>query len=502
MDTLTVRPRNVGTGHSNPNVNTPGQLTWFEGAGEPSNNSAVTETSNQANNTPNTENTHNNTEESTNGEAPLKPVDNTGQQEEVPTTSGQMDQTLSEFTSPGAETDERYVQQSIFARFNREEVMKAINDSGLLSYDVRTTKITNYLDSLYALARLLRDSGKYPEASDDVLEEIIKRIREYNEQLRRTGRYADLAASVMEFQMKSQVFDVFGESVDNNIVHQFMSTTDIDIDRQFRRAEQKLGSEGVANRYGRYYYNEDNPNEFKIDVILYANDDECISRLMSYAEKAFHKLNDDYRRKLAGAEERFTKAYDTIVSNGDVISKHNFRLPETISLPHDDSGMVYDDHLFADDDGKAQIKLNSWEQGVLIEEQGQVDYICWLRNPPRKPWSLCIPYEMDGEKKPAYPDFVVIRRDEDQEYIIDILEPHDPSRKDNLGKAKGFAEYARQNPGVGRIQLIREGKDAAGNKKFKRLDMSKSEVREKVSRAMTNDELDHIFDSDGFFMDE
>lgn len=70
----------------------------------------------------------------------------------------------------------------------------------------------------------------------------------------------------------------------------------------------------------------------------------------------------------------------------------------------------------------------------------------------------------------------------------------------NLGKAKGFAECARQNPGVGRIQLIRMGKDAAGKNRFKRLDMSKRAIRDKVSHAMTNDELDHIFDIDGFFV--
>ena len=43
------------------------------------------------------------------------------------------------------------------------------------------------------------------------------------------------------------------------------------------------------------------------------------------------------------------------------------------------------------------------------------------------------------------------------------------------------------------------GKDAAGKNKFKRLDMSKSAIRDKVSHAMTIDELDHIFDTDGFF---
>lgn len=71
---------------------------------------------------------------------------------------------------------------------------------------------------------------------------------------------------------------------------------------------------------------------------------------------------------------------------------------------------------------------------------------------------------------------------------------------DDHGKARGFAEYARQNSGVGRIQLIRMAKDVVGHNRFKRLDMAMSVVRDKVSHAMTNDELDHIFDTDGFFM--
>lgn len=256
----------------------------------------------------------------------------------------------------------------------------------------------------------------------------------------------------------------------------------------------------VGNKYGRYFYNPDDPNEFKIDVILYAADDNCMARLMSYAERMFHKMNDDYRRKIIGLEERFIKQYNTIVSDGDIVSKHNFRLPETITQPREINGRNYTDHLFVDDSGTAKINLNNWEEGVLEEEQSQTDFVCWLRNPPRKPWSLCIPYEMRGEQKPAYPDFIIVRKDSDMEYVIDILEPHDPTRIDNLGKAKGFAEYARQNPGVGRIQLIRMGKDGAGKKRFKRLDMARSLVRDKVSRAMTNDELDHIFETDGFFM--
>ena len=248
-------------------------------------------------------------------------------------------------------------------------------------------------------------------------------------------------------------------------------------------------------------WTRDNPDGFKIDVILFVADDECMNKLHQYAETRFHGLNDDYRRYIATVDsEKIRRQYDSIVSDGDLVSKHNFRLPETIQIPHEDGGKEYSNHLFVSDNtGVATLKLNTWESGVIEEEEKRSDFVCWIRNPSRGSWALCIPYEMDGETKPAFPDFLVIRKDERLGYVIDILEPHNPDYKDNLGKAKGFAEYARQNPGVGRIQLIRMGKDSAGKNRFKRLDMSKSAIRDKVSHAMTNDELDHIFDTDGFF---
>lgn len=507
MDTLSVRPRSSASGGTRHTPAYPGQMSMFDlpggtqpmelhdggatpygSGGQTGTASGVREASSFSTGTRGTQQENpQQVQPAQNADRPSAAVPSSGASQAAP--EGQT-----------AQSEPEYVQESFIDTLDREGVVKAINDSGLLSYDVRNVRINNYLNSLYSLARLLRQSGKYQDATDDVLEEIVKMIREYVGDLKRDGKYDDMAKKIMEFQMKSQVFDVFGETVDDNIVHMFMSTTDIDIDRQFRRAETKLGNEGVGNKYGHYYYDEDDPNAYKIDVILYASNDDCYARLLAYAEKAFHKMNDNYRRKIVGLGDRFIKQYDAIVSNGDVVSKHNFRLPETISLPHEVNGKDYDDHLFVDDSGKARINLNTWEEGVLVEEQSQADYVCWLRNPPRKPWSLCIPYEMGGEQKPAYPDFVIIRKDSDDEYVVDILEPHDLTRIDNLGKARGFAEYARQNPGVGRIQLIRMSKDVVGHNRFKRLDMAMSAVRDKVLRAMTNDELDHIFDTDGFFM--
>lgn len=347
MDTLSVRPRTTSTQRHHVTQQTPGQMNMFQFSGNDniSNASALHEDSHyvpsgqvetngmQTQSATNNEMNRSTAKSSNNGaNTSATYVYNTVTSSGVTVADSlQMQTNISEF----CEVNGTEVNSSENEAIDREGVMKAINDSGLLTYDVRSVKISNYLNSLYALARLLVQSGKYEKAKDDVLEEIVKQIREYAMDLRRTGKYDEMAKQIMEFEMKTQIFDAFGQSVDDNIIYHFMSSTDTDIDRQFRKAESKLGNEGVANKYGRYFYDEDDPNAYKIDVILYAADDDCTEKLQAYAEKMFHELNDKYRRKMVNMEERFIKQYNTIVSDGDIVSKHNFRLPEIIQQPRD-----------------------------------------------------------------------------------------------------------------------------------------------------------------------
>ena len=381
---------------------------------------------------------------------------------------------------------------------DREAVVKAINDAGLLTYNVRKVRITDYLKSMYALARFLTQTRIDMDAKETVISDIVEKIHEHIVFLKRQGVYDDLTDQVLQFKLSAQIFDVFGRSIDDYAIHDLFSTTDTDIERQFRLAETRLGNEGVGNAYVNKYYDEDDVLNLKIQVIIFAANADCMNALNDYAKQKFHDLNDANRRRTVSLPEKFKKKYDNIVSDGDIVSKHNFRLPETIRVPHEMEGVLYRNHLFVDDSGTALINLNGWERKVIAEEEKHEDFVCWLRNPSRGSWALCIPYEIDGEKKPTYPDFLIIRKD-GSEYVVDILEPHDPTRQDNLGKAKGFAEYARQNPGVGRIQIIRMQRDSVGREMAFRLDMSKSSVRDKVLRCASNDELNHIFESDGFF---
>lgn len=393
-------------------------------------------------------------------------------------------------------------QLSMMPTIDREGVTKFINEQGFLTYIVKNVRINSYLKSLMSLAGLLTQFNICITAIDDVKNDVAELIHKYVMQLHREGKYEDMAKQVMEMKLSMQIFDVFGEELHTDSITNLFTTSESDLDRQLRAADAKMGGCGFHFAYGRKYVDLDNINAFKIDCILYAFDSECIVQLNKYAEQKFHALNDQYRKYIATKPEKCRKQYSDIVADGDEISKHNFTIPETISAKIDANGTEFRDHLFANPIGIAKIKLNDWELAVLAEEQKRSDYVCWLRNPANQPWSLCVPYEMDGKARRFYPDFIIIRHDPDIGYIVDILEPHNADYKDNIGKAKGLARYAANEPRIDRIQLIRVGKDAAGNDRFKRLNLAKSNIRNKVIAAISNDELDHIFDTDGEFEDK
>lgn len=380
---------------------------------------------------------------------------------------------------------------------DREAVTKFINQQGLLTYMVRNVRISSYLKSLLDLAALLTQNNIYAAANDEVKADVADMIHEHAEGLRASGKYDELAGQVLSFKLSVRIFDVFGEALDNGTIQDIFTASESDLDRQLRAADARMGHYGFPLVYGRRYYDCDDPFAYKIDCILFAADDDCIGKLNEYAKRKFHSLNDQYRKYIVGKSEKLKKEYGNIIADGDVVSKHNFSIPETISVRVDREGKAYDNHLFADDNGIAKIKLNGWEEGIIEEEAQRADFVCWLRNPPREKWSLCIPYELGGETHATYPDFLIVRSDPALGYIIDILEPHNPDFKDNLGKAKAFARYAEAEPRIGRIQLIRTGKDAAGKQRFKRLDLCQGMVRDRVLRAVSNDELDAIFDRNG-----
>ena len=136
-----------------------------------------------------------------------------------------------------------------------------------------------------------------------------------------------------------------------------------------------------------------------------------------------------------------------------------------------------------------QPSTNAWETAVLKAEMERGDLVAWLRNEPRKAWSLCIPYQRRGEDRPLYPDLIVFRRVKGK-LQVDLLDPHNPQLADAVEKAVGLARYAgKHGDYFGRIELITVGKDGD----IKRLNLNKEAIREKVLPVKETAHLEALF---------
>lgn len=171
----------------------------------------------------------------------------------------------------------------------------------------------------------------------------------------------------------------------------------------------------------------------------------------------------------------------------------HMRPRDRIVLGKPETAAAYPKHTYVDADGEFHGVFNTWEQAVLDAELGRDDVIGWMRNVDRKDWALQIPYrETTGVWRPLYPDFLVFRKDGDR-FVVDILDPHDPTRQDAVPKAKGLAEFA-ENHGLrfGRLEIIMaEGDDLL------RLDLNDKKVRAAVKVVDGGQGLRHLYEGVG-----
>lgn len=426
-----------------------------------------------------------------NNSVPSESVDIPNHQDPFPTATsvGHATASQNESAPSSTATSDGLSSQTLYSRL---DILDFINHQGYKNYFVRKVKVNDYLKSLFKLARLITTTGIDIQVWNSEKEAAASQIKNYINSLKTVGNYDSSVKKVMEFRMRQNIFDSFGDSVDNHISQSLFSTTDSDIDRQLALSESQLGNEGISYTYGQLYGDPDDDMVFKLDVIIYAGQTANREALQEWAKGEFHRLKTTYRMKFVNAAPNIREKYERIVKDGDAVSEYPLNLPTTVELKNDEDGQVYTDHLYADTEGKAKFKLNTWEQPVLQVEQANPDFVCWLRNLDRKSWSLTIPYTSNNDEKPMYPDFLIVRRS-GNDLVVDVLEPHNQSLEDNLAKAKGLAKYAAAEQKMGRIQLIRVTDGIGNTKHLHRLDLTDSLVRDKVIHCNSNEELSNLF---------
>jgi len=370
------------------------------------------------------------------------------------------------------------------------------SDMNLITYRVDAARKQPALRRLIALARALTQDMISPEARKSTLKKVLDKFEQELAVLKESGKFEEIDKAVTGLAIRALTFDYGSEDVDGaSVVSEPIELSEFDLNNLFERAGKILG-EGLHREYWVRHATRD-AGDVKTEIIVLTNDNEAMERIESFADELFNDIYNAQQTAFRRLREERREVYKKLAMTSTTPIPLDWILPETIDFSLTEDMQVYDDHLFIPTEGgDFKVSLNDWESGVVKEELRRGDFVTWLRNLDRKKWSLEVPYEADGVTTSMFPDLLVVRADA-HGYVFDVLEPHDPSRKDNYPKAVGLARFAeRHGEHFGRIQLIRKARGADRRDHFYRLDMGRLNVRNKVRGVTSNAELDRIFDED------
>lgn len=259
------------------------------------------------------------------------------------------------------------------------------------------------------------------------------------------------------------------------------------IDQLYDEAGRMLAAgEGLHRTYWKRFQDKSKPAEAKLELFAIMRQAATLPALEKVAGTEFKKLWKTHKSaidKLPASEK--ARFQQLVLASGKAV-EHEWELPERIV--EKPGKHVWRNHLFATDKGEFAADLNGWEEAFIKWTQEQADFVCWLRNLPRRDWAFCVPYEMGGEK-PFYPDFIIVR-EKGKGYVADILEPHDDSRLDTWAKVKGLAKFADEHEvSFGRLMVGRKVGDA-----LQVVDVADHQIREKARKMGAPADLQALFE--------
>jgi type III restriction enzyme len=225
----------------------------------------------------------------------------------------------------------------------------------------------------------------------------------------------------------------------------------------------------------------------KLEAYAIATVDQVIKHLEETAQLRVAALLAKHDADIYALPEALRSAFEVVRGLTQEPAETRPLYPVTVEMRRGET--EFDGHLYVDAEGDFGFEPTTWETATLEEELAREDYAGWLRNVDKKPWSICVPYWMDGAYRGCYPDFLILRRKKGK-LIVDIVDPHLLNQEDAWSKAVGLAKYAAKHANFyGRIELVRLRKDT-----LDRLDLCDEKIRDQVLKVSSNPHLRTLFD--------
>ncbi len=359
----------------------------------------------------------------------------------------------------------------------------------LPSYVIPRGKITSQVRRLGKLGSLLARYGVDDEAPERLSEELVDVLLQEREARKGTSEFKDVVKDRGVLKVRSVQWRYEPDMPPESFIE--IEISDENVNDLFDWAGRRF-NEGLHKAYwkARAAAGAKNHVTTKLEAYALAANHDVVTSLESKAQARVQALLAQHAAALKKLPDGGQQAFNEVwgLAQEPELGVRTYPDHPDISTATADGDL--DRHVYVAPNGKFNFKTTSWEEKTLEEELARKDVVGWLRNPDRKDWSLCVPYEMGKGYKGCYPDFIIIRK-EHGHLVADIVDPHLLTYEDAWHRAKGLAKYAAKHADkFGRIELVRVEDD-----RVDRIDLIDEVQRDRVLKVSSNPHLRELFDS-------
>ena len=314
---------------------------------------------------------------------------------------------------------------------------------------------------------------------------VIDALLSQRQRLRKEPKWVERVEGQAKVPVKEFNLEYGQWKVDAESTSYFIEASEENIHDLFQRCGGVLG-EGLHETYVNRPEFRGNTHTARLELFFILQDQRAVKEIQEECEREFERLWQEHKDDVTPMPAPTKEKYNQLRRRGSSAAAEAIIPPDTIELGKESP--LWPGHLFVDERGKFGWKARNWEEAVLAREMKRPGYAAFLRNVPRRPWALCIPY--GAEKSQAmYPDMLVFRRTKGK-VVVDIFDPHGDYFADALAKAQGLAEYAKlHGDQFGQIDVVRIEGDH-----IQSLHLQDAKIRKKILMMTTPQQFMALYD--------
>ena len=363
------------------------------------------------------------------------------------------------------------------------------------NYIVPSNRKTKQTRRLMRMARALVRDGIDSDAIDMAHNRVVETLDTAMAKAAITEAFSDKVVEKSLIRYAERVFDMrTGELTKGNLKE--AETSPVNINHLFGEAGRRAG-EGLHRVYWQHRtagldaVDEIRLEKIKVAVLL--SDPNVVILLETFAAEQVDHWHKKYIDTIEQLSEERSDVYDEILGGASDPVATKLQIGKRLLWRRPKDAKAYEKHIFVDSAGKFFEKFkSSWESDLLAEEVPRTELVGWYRNRDRQRTSFRVPYQRKGRWHTLYPDFIFLRKVDDR-IVVDVLDPHDPTRADAVPKAKGLARYAEKHGArFGRVRV-----QAKIGDQLKSLELTDPKVREAVNVLDSSEALVHLYETAG-----